>query len=984
MTLPPKYQAFQQMVACVLSHKELKDTLCTGEHLVPVLNAIAKNAYNEDIAIVDKVMLRKAFKSNTEQYFTPYKDLNINVISNGGLSIGRPSSAGSTRSSRTVSSIRPSSAGALLPSTKYFLFVRINRDVTELGRYAQSFNTLSTPQSGVYNNNDHPLHLDNMTRQRQREVTKLLQWMYTKIPQEIVNQYVDYLKKVKKVKDRSSVDNQAKKEKEQQDKEKQSAKLDALHDNDKKKREALKTPPNPNDTSNNNESSPQRGGDKKRQKPLPTLDEIELVKLTKQFDKKQTELTEKVKDLNKMKKEMKSLQQKIDKKENNSDNMEVDVPAVAPSDDDVDEKVINKKIKKDIDIQYIINGGEAGTLNITKDTLLGGGGIIQLHELVEGLEGLPSNIDNKKSAKSRQKKNWKITEFGASQICHPKGTVVVSKRYHNHAKKCAAVVKKLLWLFNGKQHRFSREAMRNFTLGGLHNYGGSDEAFQIMMSFIFKGLFVDIGLIHQLTPLMLARGIPSRRTIARYEHWFAADCLMSILYEIKSDGAIEVSLICDHGHRAGQDHFVIVICWAARDKKTKKRIYKHFCPSIDSSGHKSIEAADAIKLVLDRLLPEDVNVTVETREAPESMSAEEPMDVDQDASVSTASNQQATTLTQASTASSNNEAPAPAPPVAPALAESSSSEESSEDGDDNSVEQIRGGSNMEDTLGVPPDQRVQEEPSSQALSQPSSQPSNQVTQGMTTRSRATRSRATRSSAAAQQAPPLQQQESSDIMSSHEEETTIPTLPQHEQNELNDVEEFIGALAEYADENEPSQQVTTRRRVRLTSATSDSGGGAAIQNLDRHLRTSGILDPRGNITNCATHAMQKALQNACEGTQGEQGLGTRNPAQLLYTVSRMFDTIKKIGNGVEFLDRIFGKVMAELRKNERWKAHAEKTMKLANEDLLSLFEEIANASPDEVKDMTEMYYKSPREVEEPVWTRWQTVSVCHLLYEFIRQ
>ena len=144
MTLPPKHLPFQQMVACVLSHKELMGRLCMEEHLVPVLNAIAKNAHNEDIAIVDKAMLRKAFKSNTEQYFAPYKNLNINVISNGGLSIGRPSSAGSTRSNRSNRSIRPSSAGALLPSTKHFLFVRINRNVTEFGRYAQSFNTLST------------------------------------------------------------------------------------------------------------------------------------------------------------------------------------------------------------------------------------------------------------------------------------------------------------------------------------------------------------------------------------------------------------------------------------------------------------------------------------------------------------------------------------------------------------------------------------------------------------------------------------------------------------------------------------------------------------------------------------------------------------------------------------------------------------------------------------------------------------------------
>lgn len=86
------------------------------------------------------------------------------------------------------------------------------------------------------------------------------------------------------------------------------------------------------------------------------------------------------------------------------------------------------------------------------------------------------------------------------------------------------------------------------------------------------------------TTIMLARGIPSRRSIARYEHWFAADCLMMILYQIRKDGATEVCLICDHGHRGGQDHFVIVICWAAIDGTTKKRIYKSvLCLLYDTS-----------------------------------------------------------------------------------------------------------------------------------------------------------------------------------------------------------------------------------------------------------------------------------------------------------------------------------------------------------------------------------------------------------------
>ena len=89
---------------------------------------------------------------------------------------------------------------------------------------------------------------------------------------------------------------------------------------------------------------------------------------------------------------------------------------------------------------------------------------------------------------------------------------------------------------------------------------------------------------------------------------------------------------------------------------------------------------------------------------------------------------------------------------------------------------------------------------------------------------------------------------------------------------------------------------------------------------------------------------------------------------------MFSTIKKIGHGVEFLDHIFAMVKHEMAENGNWARHAEKFMELANEEYLSALEEIANASPEEIVDLTEMYYKSPRGVEEPVWTRWQTVSM----------
>ena len=83
-----------------------------------------------------------------------------------------------------------------------------------------------------------------------------------------------------------------------------------------------------------------------------------------------------------------------------------------------------------------------------------------------------------------------------------------------------------------------------------------------------------------------------------------ADCLVKVLQEIKDDKAKLVGIITDHGHRGGQDHFMVVVCWAGKNKKGHKT-YKHFCPSIDHAGHSAQEAADAIKNVIEKFLGHD-------------------------------------------------------------------------------------------------------------------------------------------------------------------------------------------------------------------------------------------------------------------------------------------------------------------------------------------------------------------------------------------
>jgi hypothetical protein len=93
----------------------------------------------------------------------------------------------------------------------------------------------------------------------------------------------------------------------------------------------------------------------------------------------------------------------------------------------------------------------------------------------------------------------------------------------------------------------------------LHNYGGSDKATEMIIAGAYKALFFDIGF--KVNSSELAKGCPSQTTIKKSELLLASDSIIKVLHKMKNDGAKVVSIITDHGHRAGQDHFVIIVTW---------------------------------------------------------------------------------------------------------------------------------------------------------------------------------------------------------------------------------------------------------------------------------------------------------------------------------------------------------------------------------------------------------------------------------------
>ena len=97
---------------------------------------------------------------------------------------------------------------------------------------------------------------------------------------------------------------------------------------------------------------------------------------------------------------------------------------------------------------------------------------------------------------------------------------------------------------------------------------GSDEGTVMVILGTIKGLAEEVGL--QLPSVSLARGCPSRKTLARGDKRLAADCLVSVVENVKRDNAKWVGLMVDHGKRSGIEHFVKMLVWAGLDDQGNK------------------------------------------------------------------------------------------------------------------------------------------------------------------------------------------------------------------------------------------------------------------------------------------------------------------------------------------------------------------------------------------------------------------------------
>ena len=156
------------------------------------------------------------------------------------------------------------------------------------------------------------------------------------------------------------------------------------------------------------------------------------------------------------------------------------------------------------------------------------------------------------------------TLYGWSQCWIPAGCTTYPSNHLSRLKKQPQITSNWEALFDGGKCLFPERFLQTISQFSLHNMKGSDEGTVMVILGTIKGLAEEVGL--QLPSVSLARGCPSRKTLAWGDKRLAADCLVPVVEEIKRDNVKWVGLMADHGKRSGIEHFVKMLVWACFDK----------------------------------------------------------------------------------------------------------------------------------------------------------------------------------------------------------------------------------------------------------------------------------------------------------------------------------------------------------------------------------------------------------------------------------
>ena len=94
--------------------------------------------------------------------------------------------------------------------------------------------------------------------------------------------------------------------------------------------------------------------------------------------------------------------------------------------------------------------------------------------------------------------------------------------------------------------------------------------------------------------------------------------------------------------------------------------------------------------------------------------------------------------------------------------------------------------------------------------------------------------------------------------------------------------------------------------------------------------------------------------------------------MLYVFSALTDKIRSLG-GVGLFDTLWGVVMEELKTNTAFESIAKENFPQAWNSYIDKVGSFDLSNDDAIDKLTSFMTESPRNIQQPVWTRWGTVS-----------
>jgi hypothetical protein len=131
---------------------------------------------------------------------------------------------------------------------------------------------------------------------------------------------------------------------------------------------------------------------------------------------------------------------------------------------------------------------------------------------------------------------------------------------------------KIRQMFKSAQARFTARGKRTIAVSTLAAAGASDYGVQSVIFGTLKALTDEMGF--DLTAEELANGCPDVGTLRNWEFDAAAGCMAKVIAQICKDAEtmmskwkrkLQITLVTDHGNRAGVDYFVKMIVWTSID-----------------------------------------------------------------------------------------------------------------------------------------------------------------------------------------------------------------------------------------------------------------------------------------------------------------------------------------------------------------------------------------------------------------------------------